>query len=80
MVASGVGPGGRLRPRRFGRLRGGGQTFRFETDGDGGFFSDLLGGMFGGAGRRGLARAGGATGPQRGQDLETELTSRSTTR
>ncbi len=69
MVASGVGPGG------VGGFGGpGGHTFRFE-DGDdgGGFFSDLLGGMFnqGGGGRRG--RRGGAAGPQRGQDLETEL-------
>jgi len=76
MVASGAGPGGAgYGPGGFG---GGGQTFRFETDGDNGFFSDLLGGMFGGAsggGRRSRrgGGAGGATGPQRGQDLETEL-------
>jgi molecular chaperone DnaJ len=68
MVASGVGPGG------VGGFGGpGGHTFRFEDGGDGGgFFSDLLGGMFNqGGGRRG--RRGGAAGPQRGQDLETEL-------
>jgi molecular chaperone DnaJ len=78
MVASGVGPGGGgfgpggFDPSGF----GGGQTFHFETGDDGGFISDLLGGMFGGGasagGRRGR-RNRGATGPQRGQDLETEL-------
>jgi molecular chaperone DnaJ len=60
MVASGVGPGG------FGfGPGGGGQAFHFEGDlGD-------LGGLFGNLfGRRGRTRA---TGPQRGQDLETEL-------
>ncbi len=65
MVASGAaGPGG------FGA---GGQTFRFDTGGeDSGFLNDLLGGMFtGGGGRRG--RRSAATGPARGQDLETEL-------
>lgn len=68
MVASGVGPGG------FGGFGGGpggfgdgGQTFHFDT---GGGFSDLLGNLFGGAGRRGRRAP---TGPQRGQDLETEL-------
>jgi molecular chaperone DnaJ len=71
MVASGAGPGG------FGFGGGGpgggfGQSFRFETDGDASFLDDLLGGMFGG-GRR-SRRGGRATaGPQRGQDLETEL-------
>jgi molecular chaperone DnaJ len=75
MVAAGVGPGG------FGGFGpggggGGGQTFTFETDGDGGFFSDLLGGMFGGRGGGGMGgrrTRRGAAGPQRGQDLETEL-------
>jgi molecular chaperone DnaJ len=62
MVASGVGPGG------FGGFGpGGGQTFTFDGDlGDlGGIFGNLFGRNRGG-GRR-------ATGPQRGQDLETEL-------
>jgi molecular chaperone DnaJ len=73
MVASGVGPGGAgFGPGGPGGFGGpGGQTFHFETDSDGGFFSDLLGGMFGGG--RGRSRRSGATGPQRGQDLETEL-------
>jgi molecular chaperone DnaJ len=63
MVASGVGPGG------FGGFGpGGGQTFNFE--GDLGDLGGLFGNLFGGAGRRGGRRA---TGPQRGQDLETEL-------
>jgi len=67
MVASGVGPGG------FGGFGpgggGGGQSFRFDGDiGDlGGLFGNLFGG--GAGGRRGRR----ATGPQRGQDLETEL-------
>jgi molecular chaperone DnaJ len=72
MVASGVGPGGGgFGPGGF----GGGQTFHFETDGDGGFFSDLLGGMFGGgtAGGRRTRRGSSAFGPHRGQDLETDL-------
>jgi molecular chaperone DnaJ len=66
MVASGVGPGG----FGFGGPGGfgGGQTFHFETGGGG--FSDLLGNLFGAAGRRGRR---GPSGPQRGQDLETEL-------
>ena len=60
MVASGVGPGGGgFGPGGFGGP--GGQTFHFETDGDGGFFSDLLGGMFGGGGGRPARRGGGAT-------------------
>lgn len=67
MVASGVGPG---RP-------GGGfgpgfdsSTFHFD---DGGGLGDLFGNLFGGGGggRRGRGRQ--AVGPQRGQDLETEL-------
>ncbi len=68
MVASGVGPGGfaGAGPGGFG-----GQSFRFEQDGfgGGGAFSDLLGGFLGGRARGGRR----ATGPQRGQDLETEL-------
>jgi len=74
MVASGAGPRGGFGPGGPGGFDGG-QTFRFETDGDGGFLNDLLGGMFGGAagGRRGRRGGGAAAGPQRGQDLETEL-------
>ncbi len=74
MVASGMGPSGAgYGPGGPGGF-GGGQTFRFETDGEGGFFSDLLGGMFGGgAGGRRRGGRGGPAGPQRGQDLETEL-------
>jgi molecular chaperone DnaJ len=69
MVASGVGPGG------FGPGAGGGfggQSFRFDEDtfsGGNGAFADLFGGFLGGRGRGGRR----ATGPQRGQDLETEL-------
>jgi molecular chaperone DnaJ len=67
MVASGVGPGGY---GGFGPGPGGGQSFTFDGDlGDlGGLFGNLFGG---GSGRRGGSRR--ATGPQRGQDLETEL-------
>ncbi len=74
MVASGAGPRGGFGPGGPGGFDGG-QTFHFETDGDGGFLNDLLGGMFGGAagGRRGRRGGGAAAGPQRGQDLETEL-------
>jgi molecular chaperone DnaJ len=62
MVASGVGPGG------FGGFGpGGGQTFTF--DGDLGDLGGIFGNLFG-RGRGGNRRA---TGPQRGQDLETEL-------
>ncbi len=70
MVASGVGPGGFA---GFGGAPGGfgdGQSFTFDMGGTGGF-SDILGNLFGGmTGRRGRR---GATGPQRGADLETEL-------
>jgi molecular chaperone DnaJ len=45
---------------------GGGATYRTEDMGD---LGDLFGGLFG-RGRRG---SGGATGPQRGADVETEL-------
>lgn len=57
--AFGPGPGG-------GAGGGGGFTF------DPGDLSDLLGGMFGGAGRRRPGSAPG-TGPRRGDDLEAEL-------
>ena len=65
MVASGVGPDG---GGGFGR-GGGGQSFRFDTDGGG--LGDIFGNLFGGGGGR--RRSRGATGPQRGRDLETEL-------
>jgi molecular chaperone DnaJ len=66
MVASGVGPNGfsGFGPGDFGA---GGQTFTFGDDGAG--LGDIFGNLFGG-GRRSRRRA---TGPQRGQDLETEL-------
>ena len=73
MVASGVGPG-RLRaavgPGGFGS---GAQGFQFDVDfgqGRGGGISDLLGNLMGNRGGR-SRRA--PQGPQRGQDLETEL-------
>ena len=70
MVASGVGPDGAggFGPG-FGGF-GGGQTFRFETDGGG--LGDIFGNLFGGGGG-GRRRSRTATGPQRGQDLETEI-------
>ncbi|NCY16612.1 MAG: molecular chaperone DnaJ [Actinobacteria bacterium] len=65
MGAAGFGgPGG---PGGAG-FRPGPGGFTFE----GGDISDLLGGMFGGGGRRG-GRAGRGTGPQRGADLEASL-------
>jgi len=48
---------------------GGAGGFRFEDVGD---LGDLFGGLFG-RGRGGGARAGRGTGPQRGQDLQSEL-------
>jgi molecular chaperone DnaJ len=73
MVASGVGPGG---PGGFGGFAGDpgfggfGGNVRMEDLGDlGGIFGNLFGG--GRGGRRG--RAPGPTGPQRGNDIETEL-------
>jgi molecular chaperone DnaJ len=72
MVASGVGPDGAGGFGPGGFDPGGGRTFRFETDGGGlgDIFGNLFGGAGGGGGRR---RSRGATGPQRGRDLETEL-------
>jgi molecular chaperone DnaJ len=75
MVASGVGPGG---PGGFGGFGGAdpgfggfGGNVRMEDLGDlGGLFGNLFGGGRAG-GRRG--RAPGPTGPQRGNDIETEL-------
>ena len=70
MVASGVGPGGFGGFGPGGPGAGAGRGFHFEGDlGDlGGLFGNLFGG---GGGRRGARQR--ATGPQRGQDLETEL-------
>jgi molecular chaperone DnaJ len=73
MVASGMGPG--MGPGGFGGggfpgggFPGGGNV-RVEDLGDlGGIFGNLFGG---GGGRR--TRRGGAAGPQRGHDIETEL-------
>jgi molecular chaperone DnaJ len=72
MVASGVGPGG---PDGFGGAGPGfggfGGNVRVEDLGDlGGIFGNLFGGGRAG-GRRG--RAPGPAGPQRGNDIETEL-------
>jgi molecular chaperone DnaJ len=69
MVAAGVGPGGfgGSGPGGFGNF----QNVRFEDVGDMGGFGDLLGNLFGGRG--GTRRNRGPAGPQRGQDLETEL-------
>jgi molecular chaperone DnaJ len=71
MVASGVGPGGYggFGPGGFGPGFEG-ATFHFD---DGGGLGDLFGNLFGGGvgGRRGRGRR--PAGPQRGQDLETEL-------
>ena len=70
MVASGAGPGG-YGPGGAGGF--GGQSFQFDEDvfgQGGGAFSDLLGGFLGGRGRNNQRRP---RGPQRGQDLETEL-------
>ncbi len=70
MVASGVGPDGSsgFGPGGFGA--GGGHAFHFDTDGGG--LGDIFGNLFGG-GAGGRRRSRGATGPQRGRDLETEL-------
>ena len=73
MVASGVGPGG---PGGFGGgdpgFGGFGGNVRMEDLGDlGGLFGNLFGGGGRAAGRRG--RAPGPGGPQRGNDIETEL-------
>ncbi len=77
MVAAGVGPGG---PGGFGGGAGfpGGFTFTtddFDVDGEGFGLGDLFGNLFGrgagGASTRSGRRPRG--GPQRGQDLETEL-------
>jgi molecular chaperone DnaJ len=76
MVASGVGPGG---PGGFGSFGGGGPGFggfggnvRVEDLGDLGDLGGIFGNLFSGrGGRRG--RNAGPVGPQRGNDIETEL-------
>src|SRR6266540_1383536 len=66
MVAHGMGPGSFVGPGGgFGGFEG--ATFDF---GDAGGLGDLFGNLFGGGGRR---RGRQAAGPQRGADLETEL-------
>jgi len=73
MVASGMGPGGAGGGFGGGFGPGGpGGQFRFE---DGADLGDLFGNLFGGAGGGGARRGRGRTaaGPQRGQDLETQL-------
>jgi molecular chaperone DnaJ len=72
MVASGVGPGGF---GGFGGPGGGYQNIRFEDVGDMGGLGDILGNLFGGGARGGRRSrgGGGAVGPQRGHDIETEL-------
>jgi molecular chaperone DnaJ len=78
MVASGVGPGG---PGGFGGgfggFPGGGgggyQNIRVEDLGDLGDLGGIFGNLFGGGGRGRRGRNQGPVGPQRGQDIETEL-------
>jgi molecular chaperone DnaJ len=73
MVASGVGPGGPAGNGFGGGFPGGGgyQNIRVEDLGDlGGIFGNLFGG---GGGRARRGRNQGPVGPQRGQDIETEL-------
>jgi molecular chaperone DnaJ len=70
MVASGAGMGG-----FGGGFRPGGADGATYTFDDGGGLGDLLGNLFGGSGRsRGGRRGRAPAGPQRGRDLETELT------
>jgi len=81
MVAAGVGGGGRggFGPGGFGGPGGATYTFTtddFDVDGEGfGGLGDFLGGLFNRGGGAGSARAGGRPrgGPQRGDDIETEL-------
>ncbi len=71
MVAAGAGPGGP--GGGFGGAPGGfggSQSYQFEDFGDSGGISDLLGNLLGNRGGRGRRVP---QGPQRGQDLETEL-------
>ncbi len=60
----------------FGGAPGGGASFRFEDLGDVGLggLGDLFSSMFSGAGAAGARTGGGrARGPERGQDVETQL-------
>jgi molecular chaperone DnaJ len=71
MVASGVGPGGPGGGFGGDGFGPGFEGAQFHFD-DGGGFGDLFGNLFGNAGgRRGRGRQ--PAGPERGQDLETEL-------
>ncbi len=75
MVASGAGPGG-FGPGGFGQGGYGPQGFQFDVDfgpgaGPGGL-GDILGNLLGNRGGRGRGRRA-SQGPQRGQDLVTEL-------
>jgi molecular chaperone DnaJ len=72
MVASGARPGGFGGAGGPGGFGGGFQNVRFEDAGDMGGFGDILGNLFGGRGS-GRQRGRAPAGPQRGQDLETEL-------
>ena len=70
-MAGGFGPGAGA-PGGFGGGGGpGGFTFTTDNLGDLGGLGDLFGNLFGGGGGR--RRGQGATGPRRGDDLETEL-------
>src|SRR5438094_1484508 len=74
MVASGANPFAGAGAGGFGGSGGGfgdGSGIRFET-GDMGGLGDLLGNLFGRAGRRQTSRQPGA-GPRRGGDLEAEV-------
>ena len=65
----GMGFGGGQGPGGFGPGGGAPGGFGFQ----GADLGDLLGGLFGGGGRRGRGGAPRGTGPQRGTDLEAEL-------
>src|SRR3954470_4083897 len=76
MVASGVGPGGPggFGGPGFGGPGGGGyQNIRVEDLGDLGDLGGLFGKLFGGGGRGRGGWGQGRVGPQRGQDIETDL-------
>jgi molecular chaperone DnaJ len=70
MVANGYSSGGAGFDGGFGPGDGRFQNVNFDVGGEGGL-GDILGGLFGGGGRRRGART--RPGPQRGSDLETQL-------
>jgi molecular chaperone DnaJ len=76
MVANGYSPGAAGFGSGGNDFFGGDPRFQnvtFDAGGEGGF-GDILGGLFGGGGRRGRGGGGrGRPGPQRGSDLETQL-------